>query len=400
MKCQNCGFEIPETASFCNNCGAKIVKADNTQKENNTPIQPPALEQEALQKTPMSISRTSVPTENPIPPFYSEPYPPPAGNYQQQNANPYVNYQGYVSTEMPDYAKSGMPDYGKPNTNTSTEDKKSVGLNLLSWFVPLAGIILYFVNREEKPIRSKSNLKCAIVSIIVNTVLIILSTVLIIFGAFASIDYLQPDDSSDYIGTYEETSWTDDDYLSDYLSDTTSSSKSNNSSDYSSEVNSYKDIVIDGKKVSFPMSYSDFEAATGYSIGADDKVNTLKGNNYNIIAARNGERRLQLYIANNTTSVIPQSECTVSGVSVSYYSADNKNPSLSSLGGVSLGSSMSRDNIVSAIGKAPDDERTSEYGYTYITYYEDYDLYYSQNAYEITINDDGVISEISVKALH
>lgn len=176
MKCQNCGFEIPETASFCNNCGAKIVTADNTQKGNNIPMQPPVLEQERTQITPDGTSKASVPTENPIPPFYSEPYPPPAGNYQQQNANPYVNHQGYISTEM--------PDYGKPNTNTLTEDKKSVGLNLLSWFVPLAGIILYFVNREEKPIQSKSNLKCAIISIIVNTVLIILWAALIVCCAF------------------------------------------------------------------------------------------------------------------------------------------------------------------------------------------------------------------------
>ncbi len=184
MRCQNCGFGIPETASFCNNCGAKIVTADNMQKENNIPMQPPALEQEKTQMAPDGTTKASGSTGNPIPPFYSEPYPPPAGNYQQQNANPYVNHQGYISTEMPDYAKSGMPDYGKPNTNTSTEDKKSVGLNLLSWFVPLAGIILYFVNREEKPIQSKSNLKCAIISIIVNTVLIILWTALIVCCAF------------------------------------------------------------------------------------------------------------------------------------------------------------------------------------------------------------------------
>lgn len=47
------------------------------------------------------------------------------------------------------------------------DDKKSIGLNILSWFVPIAGIILYFVNRKEKPIRSKSNLRVAIISICV-----------------------------------------------------------------------------------------------------------------------------------------------------------------------------------------------------------------------------------------
>jgi len=49
----------------------------------------------------------------------------------------------------------------------NNNDRISVWMNILCWFIPIVGIILYFKNREEKPIRSKSNLKVSIVSICV-----------------------------------------------------------------------------------------------------------------------------------------------------------------------------------------------------------------------------------------
>lgn len=50
-------------------------------------------------------------------------------------------------------------------------DVSNKGLNILSFFIPIIGIILYFVKREEKPIEAKGTLKWALISIIVSTVL-------------------------------------------------------------------------------------------------------------------------------------------------------------------------------------------------------------------------------------
>lgn len=39
--------------------------------------------------------------------------------------------------------------------NTTVEDKNSVGFNILSFFFPLVGLILYIVWKKETPIKAK-----------------------------------------------------------------------------------------------------------------------------------------------------------------------------------------------------------------------------------------------------
>lgn len=88
--------------------------------------------------------------------------------------------------EIPPYKDGNTPLIG-----TGGNDEKSIGLNVLSWFVPLVGIILYFVNKDEKPIQSKSVLHCAIASIIVNVIIVPILIIAItcgIFGAFGALN--------------------------------------------------------------------------------------------------------------------------------------------------------------------------------------------------------------------
>lgn len=44
---------------------------------------------------------------------------------------------------------------------TAKEDEPSTGLNILSFFVPVAGWIMYFVFRDETPIKAKACSKWA-----------------------------------------------------------------------------------------------------------------------------------------------------------------------------------------------------------------------------------------------
>ena len=63
-----------------------------------------------------------------------------------------------------------------PKTNMNAkEDKPSVGLNILSFFFGIVGIILYFVTRDQYPIRAKSNLKWGIVGIVACLILEIIA---------------------------------------------------------------------------------------------------------------------------------------------------------------------------------------------------------------------------------
>lgn len=69
-------------------------------------------------------------------------------------------------------------------------DSSSAGWAVLGFFIPLVGLILYLVWKDELPLRAKSVGKGALVSVIVNVVIGLLWGILIGIGACA------------YIGSY------------------------------------------------------------------------------------------------------------------------------------------------------------------------------------------------------
>lgn len=143
MRCNNCGAILPEEAQFCSNCGNKILNPN-------------------IQSQPV------------VNDYSSNPY----------QSMPERNNQVVQETqEIPPYKDGNAPLIG-----TEGNDEKSIGLNVLSWFVPLVGIILYFVNKDEKPIQSKSVLHCAIASIIVNVILVLIFIIAVTCGIFGALN--------------------------------------------------------------------------------------------------------------------------------------------------------------------------------------------------------------------
>lgn len=58
------------------------------------------------------------------------------------------------------------------------EDKPSFWLKVLAFFVPLFGIINYFVNRLKEPVAAKAYLKMSVISICIGFLLSIISTII------------------------------------------------------------------------------------------------------------------------------------------------------------------------------------------------------------------------------
>lgn len=143
MRCNNCGAILPEEAQFCSNCGNKILNPN-------------------IQTQPV------------VNDYSSNPYQ----SMQERN-----NQAVQETQEIPPYKDDNTPLIG-----TKGNDEKSIGLNVLSWFVPLVGIILYFVNKDEKPIQSKSVLHCAIASIIVNVILVPILIIAVTCGIFGALN--------------------------------------------------------------------------------------------------------------------------------------------------------------------------------------------------------------------
>ncbi len=88
----------------------------------------------------------------------------------------------------------------KDNNETYSEasDDNSVGFGILGFFVPLAGLIIYFTMKDSKPKSSKSALKGALISIVVNFILVIVVAILGVVFAFNSTDNWVEDTFDDF----------------------------------------------------------------------------------------------------------------------------------------------------------------------------------------------------------
>ena len=86
--------------------------------------------------------------------------PPATNTYQQQNYQP-------PQPPNPNYCPQQQP----------VEEKASVGLAILSFIIPLAGLIIFLTQKDKKPKTAKVSGICALVSFILNIFIAILITI-------------------------------------------------------------------------------------------------------------------------------------------------------------------------------------------------------------------------------
>lgn len=71
--------------------------------------------------------------------------------------------------------QSPQQDYYPPQSTPPAEEKASVGLAILSYIIPLAGLIIFLVNKDKRPKTAKVSGICALVSFIINIVLSVIT---------------------------------------------------------------------------------------------------------------------------------------------------------------------------------------------------------------------------------
>lgn len=142
-------------------------------------------------------------------PSYAEPQgqsyttPPQEGAYYAPQANqaPQGNYNqpGYQAPPQQAYyaPQNGaqVPPYGMPQQ--PVEQKASVGFAILSFFIPLAGLIIFLTKKNDRPKTAKVSGICALVSFILNIVIGIIGGV--IGGVAATKIAENPDQLDSYI---------------------------------------------------------------------------------------------------------------------------------------------------------------------------------------------------------
>jgi len=130
MFCNKCGNQIPEDAMFCPVCGAP--KAAPQPEAQPWPQQPQAQQAWPQQPWPQQPQAQQPQAQQPYPqqPYAQQPY-------QQQ------------------------PYYAPP----PVEDVPNKGLNILSFFMPIVGFIVYATSHQQTPIKAKAALKMSIIGV-------------------------------------------------------------------------------------------------------------------------------------------------------------------------------------------------------------------------------------------
>ncbi len=142
--CPNCGKELEGNPLFCPECGTYLMNAAATQQS------PAQAQQPQPDVQPQQQAQQ--------------------GEYYQPPVQPQQQYQ-----QTPNYNTMPQQPYGAPVYTPQVEDKTSVGLAILSFFIPLVGWILFFTKRKKTP-------KAAKVYGIVATISFVLSVAASRFG--------------------------------------------------------------------------------------------------------------------------------------------------------------------------------------------------------------------------
>lgn len=121
MFCVNCGKEMKGEYKFCTNCGTKVLPIESSKKEEKVE----EVKKNVVVENTVNSKNTTV------------------GN-----------------------------EYKK-------EDKTSIGLSIVSFFVPVVGLVLYLIMRKETPNKAKSIGICALIGYVLSIVISVIMCIYI-----------------------------------------------------------------------------------------------------------------------------------------------------------------------------------------------------------------------------
>lgn len=292
------------------------------------------------------------------------PYAPPAQPYTPPAGQPYVYGQ----------PGQGYAPYGAPAA--AVDDKKSVGLNILSFFFPVIGLIIYLATKKDKPVRAKSMGKCALAGFIVGIVLsIVMFIISFTIGMRALEDYADP-------GLVLQ-----DDATPAFTPDTNSQNTS--ALDWQNMT-----VVIDDVEISLPCTYSEFTQKTGYVLeDSEDLAVQLAEYEYTfLMSAENAAgQEMDIRCFNSGSATVSVQESLVVGVAVDAGWGDPV-ADVAFPQNVKVGDVYDLNAFREKFGE-PASTYTGDSGYATVSWEDDNDVY---NGLEIETSDGQTIEEISL----
>lgn len=349
MLCKWCNKEVESNAKFCPNCGGSLLNSEN---QINQPI-----EKEVEQPIPEPVVNTDI---QPI---------------SAENINP---------QPIPETVVSANDVIQAQNTDINTQESKAnVGLVILSCLIPLAGLIIFLVKKDDDKKTANASGIAALISFGVSILITIIAIVTLTISANSLINNIESD-VQDFVEE-NDTNSQDHSYDNDIENITTST-----------EWENYE-FTVNNTTLKLPCTYSELSSATSSVMQSSYTKSYLQSGYYALINLYK-EDNLALYteLLNDTGADILYTDAKVTRVSQTKYQVSVGAEEIIFPGGLKVGQEITKDELVSLFGEPSDVYNYTSDGYisdTY-SYFED-TLYTTTNYYEIRVVN-GVIDELSL----
>lgn len=370
-QCPYCSEFNNDSARFCVSCGKALPVteppiSETFQSENFVQVSAP-------QPQP-PVQEHNAQTDSYVPPVPPQPN---AGPTQSEyNAQPFSQQTNQQPIQQPmqqnGYQQQTYAAYNPMPHNP--EDKRSIGLNVLGWFVPLFGFIYYFVERKEKPIRAKSVLKTTIISVVVNVVLTFILSFAIVFGSMSIAN--------------KQTAGSD--FNEDTYTVITEEPKT------VVDTNNSFDITFYDDEISLPCSVATLLEKYNLTL---EKNDTLEPGGVKSMGVYNKSENMVCYVElhNDSNTNLKATESTIYAILLH----NNSDKSIKIDSDLFIGKKCSKEDLENRFGPANDAFHYSSDDGTYVT--DEYTFFKGEgdNAYSLYVTlKDGMIYSLSMYAPH
>lgn len=342
MICKWCNKEIDDSAKFCPNCGGNIQNIDNS-INNNEVIEQSVMNN--IQDVSNSIDNTQV-VQKPI-----------------------------VNTVQP-----------QPTPSPVVEQKANVWLVILSVLIPIAGLIIFLVKKDDDKKTAKASGIAALISFGFSILITIISVVLLFSAAGKFVgDVIDDaiDSANDYEDNYNDY-YDDDDIYDDDLQNVNTSTEWKN-----------YEVLIDGTTLKLPCTYNELSLATEAKMKSSYEKSYLAPNYYASVNLYKDDK-LVLYtdILNDTDSDAMYIDSKVTRVWQSKYQISQDAEIIVFPGNLKAGQEITKEEIINLFGEPSkiDNYSSGDYNTDTYSYYENPE-YTTFNYYQIKVLN-GVIEEI------
>ncbi len=330
MLCNWCGKQVDSNSKFCPNCGKEILKEEKEVSSENLKTEEKTASQTSDNKVDEAVNET------------------------------------------------------KSSDNSVVVEKANVGLAILSFFIPLAGLIIFLVKKDDEPKTAKTSGICAIVGFLLGFILSFIMTFLVINGGLR-ISEKVIDKSLNVVDKAIDKS---DDVINDI--------EENKNVDISSSWSNYE-FSVNGKLVKLPCTYKELKEATGFSMKTAQENSSLSNNYYTLVNMyKNDKLALYTEILNDTDSDVKYTDAKITKVGQSKYQVSTGADKLTFPGNLKAGDEITEDKIKELFGEPTDVYNYESDGYKSVTYtYNEDTTWTTTNFYEIKIVN-GIIDELTL----